>query len=54
MANTGLNKHVFQTSGCKKKKKKKNAVAICGNNLLVKFKDLRTGVFYGSVSLFLR
>lgn len=48
MANTGLNKHVFQTSGCKKKKKKKNAVAICGNNLLVKFIDLRTRVFYGS------
>lgn len=48
VANTGLNKHVFQTSGCKKKKKKKNAVAICGNNLLVKFIDLRTRVFYGS------
>lgn len=37
-----------------KKKEEKNAVAICGHNLLVKFKDIRTGVFYGSVSLFLR
>lgn len=32
----------------KKMKKKKNTLAICGNNLLVKFIDLHTRVFYGS------